>query len=223
MISQPVKLLISLVSSALIGALSFIVFNGVPGGSSPAQAADFLTQPSQHQQVQNIGTPHSVHTAVANQARLVAIRAERAADQEAALDRRQARERRQDAIQAAAIAAAAQARQQRQAARQAAQSSPPPASSPPAPSGGGIVSFAGLEALWVGAGGPAAVEYTAAQIAECESGGNPNAYNPSGASGLWQILGNPFPGNPFDPVTNAAMAVAKYRGAGNSFTPWVCQ
>lgn len=48
-----------------------------------------------------------------------------------------------------------------------------------------------------------------AAIAEAESGGNPNAQNPSGASGLWQILGNPFPGNAFDPATNAKMALAK--------------
>src|SRR6185437_3342947 len=38
--------------------------------------------------------------------------------------------------------------------------------------------------------------------------------NPSGASGLWQILGNPFPGNAFDPATNAKMAVAKYKSQG---------
>lgn len=87
----------------------------------------------------------------------------------------------------------------------------------------GVYSFSGLEALWVAAGGPAGVKWAAARIAECESGGRPWAYNPSGASGLWQILGVPFPGNPFDPWTNARMAVAKYRGAGYSFSPWVCR
>ena len=86
----------------------------------------------------------------------------------------------------------------------------------------GIYSYSALEALWVSAGGPAAAEAAAATIAECESGGNPQAYNPSGASGLWQILGNPFPGDPFDPATNARMAVAKYDAAGG-FSPWVCQ
>lgn len=53
-----------------------------------------------------------------------------------------------------------------------------------------------------------------AAIAEAESSGNSQAQNPSGATGLWQILGNPFPGNAFDPLTNAKMAVAKYRSQG---------
>jgi LysM repeat protein len=87
----------------------------------------------------------------------------------------------------------------------------------------GTYSFSGLEALWVSAGGPASVKASAAAIAECESGGRATAYNPSGASGIWQILGTPFPGNPFDPYTNARMAVAKFRAAGYSFAPWVCR
>jgi hypothetical protein len=44
--------------------------------------------------------------------------------------------------------------------------------------------------------------------------------NGIGAAGLWQIYGLPFPGNPLDAATNARMAVAKFRGAGGSFTPW---
>lgn len=99
---------------------------------------------------------------------------------------------------------------------------PAPAAPPALDSNGGVVSYAGLEQLWIGAGGPAGVAAEAATIAECESGGDPAAYNPSGASGLWEILGTPFPGNPFDPGTNAAMAVAKYNGAGGNFSPWVC-
>jgi hypothetical protein len=71
-----------------------------------------------------------------------------------------------------------------------------------------------LERLWDAAGGPPGIAHLMAAIAMAESGGNPNAYNPSGASGLWQILGLPFPGNPFNPLTNAAMAVAKYRSQG---------
>jgi transglycosylase-like protein with SLT domain len=71
-----------------------------------------------------------------------------------------------------------------------------------------------LEALWREAGGPAGVAHLMAAIAMAESGGNPNAYNPSGASGLWQILGLPFPGNPFNPLTNARMAVSKYFSQG---------
>lgn len=88
-------------------------------------------------------------------------------------------------------------------------------------------SFSGLEALWEGAGGPYADAWAAAKIAECESGGRINAYNPSGASGLWQILGAPryWTGSTdwFNPFTNALAAVAKFRQAGDSFAPWVCQ
>ena len=75
-------------------------------------------------------------------------------------------------------------------------------------------SYAQLEALWINAGGQRNMAPTMAAIAEAESGGNSDAHNPSGASGLWQILGNPFPGNPFDPATNARMAVAKYKSQG---------
>jgi len=102
-------------------------------------------------------------------------------------------------------------------------SAPVTSSAQPAAVHAGIYSYSQLQALWVSAGGPAGASAQAAQIAMCESGGNPRAYNPSGASGLWQILGNPFPGDPFDPATNARMAVAKYNSAGGSFAPWVCQ
>lgn len=77
-----------------------------------------------------------------------------------------------------------------------------------------VYSYAQLESLWISAGGPRSLAPTMAAIAEAESGGNSDAHNPSGASGLWQILGNPFPGNPFDPATNARMAVAKYKTQG---------
>lgn len=75
-------------------------------------------------------------------------------------------------------------------------------------------SYSQLEGLWIQAGGPRDQAATAAAIAEAESGGNSDARNPSGASGLWQILGVPFPGNPFDPATNAKMAVAKWKSQG---------
>jgi len=77
--------------------------------------------------------------------------------------------------------------------------------------------------LWLGAGGPAWAEWDAEQIAWCESGWNTRAYNPSGASGLWQILGQVSPGWIFDARVNAQNAVGKFRGAGDSFAPWVCQ
>lgn len=88
---------------------------------------------------------------------------------------------------------------------------------------GGVYSFAGLEALWISAGGPAWAASHAAEIAECESGGRANAYNPSGATGLWQILGAVVPGNLYNPYTNALNAVAKFKASGDTFAQWVCR
>lgn len=87
----------------------------------------------------------------------------------------------------------------------------------------GVLSFSGLESLWEEAGGPSWAAWDAATIAECESGGRQYAYNPSGASGYWQILGEVVPGNVYDPMTNAENAVAKFRGDGDTFAAWVCQ
>jgi hypothetical protein len=75
-------------------------------------------------------------------------------------------------------------------------------------------SYAELEGLWIQAGGSRALAPVMAAIAEAESSGNSQAHNPSGATGLWQILGNPFPGNAYDPLTNAKMAAAKLRSQG---------
>lgn len=88
---------------------------------------------------------------------------------------------------------------------------------------GGNLSFGGLEALWVAAGGPAWAEASAARVAECESGGRQYAHNPSGASGYWQILGEVVPGNVYDPMVNARNAVAKFTASGDTWAQWVCQ
>jgi cell wall-associated NlpC family hydrolase len=88
-----------------------------------------------------------------------------------------------------------------------------------APANRGRFTWTQLEQLWTKAGGRAGAAGSMASIAIAESGGDPNAHNPSGATGLWQILGNPFPGNAFDPLTNARMAVAKYKAGG--FYPWI--
>lgn len=77
--------------------------------------------------------------------------------------------------------------------------------------------------LWLDAGGPAWAEWSAEQVSYCESGWNTNAYNPSGASGLWQILGEVVPGNVFDARVNAANAVAKFTASGDTWAQWVCQ
>jgi len=88
---------------------------------------------------------------------------------------------------------------------------------------GGNLSFAGLERLWVAAGGDSWAASSAARVAECESGGRQRAYNPSGASGYWQILGQVIGGDVFDPMTNARNAVSKWRASGKTFAQWVCQ
>jgi hypothetical protein len=94
------------------------------------------------------------------------------------------------------------------------------------------LSYAQLEGLWIKAGGDPSVAPIAAAIVYPESGGNPSAVasmDPKGdgtyqsAFGLWQISnGTHTPPSPnwADPMTNAQLAVGKYKGAGNSFSPW---
>ena len=50
-------------------------------------------------------------------------------------------------------------------------------------------------------------------IMGCESGGRPNAYNRSGATGLFQILGGPF-----DPAANVTTAHSMWASRGTQ--PW---
>lgn len=80
--------------------------------------------------------------------------------------------------------------------------------------GAGAYNLAQLAQLWTSAGGSSSVAMLMAHVAMAESGGRPGARNPSGATGLWQILGNPFGGNAMDPYTNARMAVWKYQHQG---------
>ena len=92
-----------------------------------------------------------------------------------------------------------------------------------------IYSYAQLEQLWINAGGPKMLAPLAAAIGEAESGGNSQAVNPydNGGTqtswGLWQISNGthqpPVP-NILNPAVNAQQAVGKWRGAGNSFSPW---
>lgn len=81
-----------------------------------------------------------------------------------------------------------------------------------------------LQSLWIEAGGPPAVAKIAAAIALAESSGKENAQGPvvpatgQRACGLWQI--HPPQEGCDQAKANARMAVKKYRGAGNRFTPW---
>jgi len=49
-------------------------------------------------------------------------------------------------------------------------------------------SYAQIEDIWIRNGGNKAMAPLMAAIAEVESGGNPDAENPSGATGLWQMM-----------------------------------
>lgn len=78
-------------------------------------------------------------------------------------------------------------------------------------------SYAQLEELWIQAGGAKPLAPLMAAIAMAESEGNDHAYNPSGASGLWQILGAVNSADQphlFDPRVNAREAVLKYTTQG---------
>lgn len=90
------------------------------------------------------------------------------------------------------------------------------------------ITYAQAMGLWIKAGGPKAVAPVAAAIAEAESGLDANQYNPTDNGGtqtswgLWQVSKGTHASYPNwnDPLTNAKYAVAKYKGAGNAFTPW---
>ena len=115
-------------------------------------------------------------------------------------------------IETAAAAAAAEAERVRQAAaadaaRAAAARRAHARGARPAPPASGPVDWKSLVAQY-----PWDVA-VAESIVWCESRGNPNARNRSGATGLFQILGGPI-----DPVANVATAYDMYRARG--WQPW---
>lgn len=93
---------------------------------------------------------------------------------------------------------------------------------------GGTYSCSGLEQLWEQAGGPRSEAFTAAEIAMAESSGESDSmnYTDNGGTqtsvGLWQDSTgtHDYPASWTTPAGNAAEAVAKYAGAGDSFSPW---
>ena len=68
--------------------------------------------------------------------------------------------------------------------------------------------------LWLQAGGPISQLPIAIAVALAESGGRVTAHNPSGASGLWQLMPFNQHGNPYNPQQNAKDAVKVFKGSG---------
>ncbi len=80
-----------------------------------------------------------------------------------------------------------------------------------------VYSYAGLERLWIAAGGSSATAYRAACIAEHESSGRPWVVSPTNDYGLWQIHnGGQVMLVPYD---NAQRAVAM-SGNGSNWGQW---
>jgi hypothetical protein len=143
-----------------------------------------------------------------------------------------------DRIEAAQAEAAEQARQQERSTTTASAGStsmtlPAPPSIGNAPLKPAVEQWRSLVASYF----PSALVEPALRIMQCESLGDPNAYNPySGASGLFQFLPGTwaviapkagFAGiSPFDPEANIATAAwlaAYYQSLGRDpWTPWYC-
>jgi hypothetical protein len=79
--------------------------------------------------------------------------------------------------------------------------------------------FSQLEQLWINAGGSRSLAPLAAAIAIVESGGNPDAYNPSSASGLWQLISSNWhliPGGAANRFNASDNAIGAVRLSGNT-------
>lgn len=99
----------------------------------------------------------------------------------------------------------------------------PPVTATPqsVPSGGSIEAM--IDSVF-GSYGPGAIN-----VARCESGLNPDAYNPSGASGLFQIMPSTWAStseagqSPFNAAANIAAAHEIFVRDGYSWREWTCQ
>jgi hypothetical protein len=94
---------------------------------------------------------------------------------------------------------------------------------------GSLYNFGQLEQLWTNAGGPADAEQDAAAIGLAESAGCSTDLDTTDNGGtqtswgLWQVSNGTHSAPVTDvlnPAVNAEQAVAKYEGAGDSFSPW---
>lgn len=86
-----------------------------------------------------------------------------------------------------------------------------------------VLSDSAIAQLAVNAGFKGSDIPTAVAVALAESGGNPDAKNPSGAEGLWQVMWalHGFSGNAFDPQTNANAAHTVWSQQGwAAWTTW---
>jgi LysM repeat protein len=84
----------------------------------------------------------------------------------------------------------------------------------------GTLSCAGLEALWVTAGGSRGEAFMAAEIAMAESGGRQYAHSPTNDYGYFQINGGHGPAMAtYDPIGNARAAIA-ISSNGSNWRPW---
>jgi len=96
-----------------------------------------------------------------------------------------------------------------------------PVTSPPPPSTGSIPAM--IEQVF-GANGAGAIN-----VARCESGLNPAAYNPSGAMGLFQIMPGTWAGtsqagqSPYNAQANIIAAHDIFVRDGYSWREWTCQ
>lgn len=199
-------------------ALADTVQNQVQAAVSAAPAVPPVTEykaaaAAQFARAQAVAAAHAAHQ------HHLAVLAQIAAQKAAALAAEKAAARAEAVANSKPPAPSPSASTQTQAA------SVTPASSSPAAVtyAGGVLTSAEVGQLWLSAGGAAWAESKAVEIAYCESGFNPRAYNPSGATGIWQILGSVVAGDLTNPSVNAANAVAKFDAAGDSFSPWVCQ
>jgi hypothetical protein len=85
------------------------------------------------------------------------------------------------------------------------------------PATSSVYSYAGLERLWISAGGSGGTAYHAACIAEHESGGRPWAISPTNDWGLWQIHNGGYA--MLNPFANAQRAIAM-SGNGTNWSQW---
>ena len=124
-----------------------------------------------------------------------------------------------------AAAAAAAAAQPKLATRTLTRSAPSAAPAPPADTGSGSIQDIIRQAF--APYGQTAIDW-GLRVAKCESGYNPNAYNPAGPYyGLFQFAMSTFKstpyggGNIYDPVANANAAAWKYSQGGAG--AWGCR